>query len=167
MAQAKMMRWIVVHSQTQAEVTALRHLTNQGFHCFLPRRVLQLRSYARKTWLVLILLFSHYLFIRLDLNATRWRAIDLLANGRHPLPVPHGVVDTLLTKCDSRNAISITAMGALTKRLRVRIKSGTFSGQMREVTRIFAEGRDRMRVLLTLSGVETELRLPSYAIEPA
>jgi len=161
-----MMRWIVVHSRTQAEVTALRHLTNQGFHCFLPRRVLQLRSYARKTWLVLILLFPRYLFIRLDLNATCWRAINVLVNGGHPLP-PHGVVETLLAKCDSRNAISITAMGALTKRLRVRIKSGTFSGQMREVTGIFAEGRDRMRGLLTLSGVETELRLPSYAIEPA
>src|SRR5262249_61590545 len=102
MEQAKMMRWIVVHGRTQAEVTALRHLTNQGFHCFLPRRVLQLRSYARKTQLVPILLFSWSLFIRLDLNATRWRAINLLAIARHPLLEPHGVVDTLLAECVSR-----------------------------------------------------------------
>jgi transcriptional antiterminator RfaH len=154
-------------------MTALWHLTNQGFHCFLPH-VLQLRSHARKTRLVLVPLFPRYLFVRLDLNVTRWRAINgtrgvvsLLANGPHPLPVPHGLVEMLFAKCDSRNAISLTAMGALAKGLRVRIKSGAFSGQMGEVTGTFAEGRDRVRVLLTLLGVETELQLPSYAIEAA
>jgi hypothetical protein len=35
---------------------------------------------------------------------------------------------------------------------------------MGEVTKIFAEGRDRV---LTLLGAETELQLPSYAIEAA
>jgi transcriptional antiterminator RfaH len=168
-----MMRWYVVHSRPQAEATALCHLTNQGFHCFLPR-ILQLRSHARQTRLVPVPLFPRYLFVRLDPNEMRWRAINgtrgvvsLLANGPHPLPVPHGLVEALIAKCDSRTAISLTAMDILTKGLRVRIKSGAFNGQVGEITETLVEGRDRVRVLLTLLGATTELQLPSYTIEAA
>jgi len=79
----------------------------------------------------------------------------------------HGVVETLSAKYGSRLAISLAAMRILTKGLRVRIKSGTFNGQMSEITETFLEGRDRVRVLLTLLGSKTELLLPSYAIEAA
>ena len=168
-----MMRWYVVHTQAHAEAKALWHLTNQGFHCGLPR-VLELTSHARQTRPVLVPLFPRYLFVRLDLDETRWHAINgtrgvvgLLANGPHPLPVPHGLVEMLLAKCDSRQVISLAAIGVFTKGLRVRIKSGAFSGQMGEVMETFAEGRDRVRVLLTLLGTETELQLPCYAFEAA
>jgi transcriptional antiterminator RfaH len=145
MEQAEMMRWYVVHTRAQAEASALWHLANQGFNCFLPR-ILELRRHARQTRLVLVPLFPRYLFVRLDLNETRWRAINgtrgvvsLLANGPHPLPVPQGLVEMLLAKCDLRNTISLTAMGALTKGMKVRIMSGAFSGQLGEVTGTFAE----------------------------
>jgi transcriptional antiterminator RfaH len=89
-----MMRWYVVHTRAQAEASALWHLTNQGFLCFLPR-VPQFRSHARQTRLMRVPLFPRYLFVRLDLSETRWRAINgtrgvvsPLANGPHPLPVP-------------------------------------------------------------------------------
>jgi transcription antitermination factor NusG len=77
MEQAEMMRWYVVHSHAQAEASALWHLTNQGFLCFLPR-VPQFRSHARQTRLMRVPLFPRYLFVRLDLSETRWRAINRL-----------------------------------------------------------------------------------------
>jgi transcriptional antiterminator RfaH len=123
---------------------------------------------------VLVPLFPGYLFIRFDLGATRWRAINgtrgvirLLANGPHPLPAPRGLVETLLGKCDARQVISLAALGVLTKGLKIRITSGVFSGQMGEVIEIFAEGRDRVRILLTLLGADTELQLPCSAFEAA
>jgi transcription antitermination factor NusG len=88
-------------------------------------------------------------------------------HGPHPLPVPVGVVEALLAKCDQQCTVPLTAMGVFTRGLKVRIKSGAFSGQVAEVHEIFAEGRDRIRVLLTLLGAEAELQLPSDAVEAA
>ncbi len=168
-----MTRWYVVHTQPQAEARALWHLENQGLQSFLPR-VTELRRHARQERPMLVPLFPRYLFVRFDLDMTHWRAINgtrgvvsLLANGSCPLPVPHGVVEALLTKCDPRGTTPLAAMGIFTKGLRVRIKLGAFTGQTGEITEILAQGSDRVNVLLTLLGARTDLRLPSYAIEAA
>ncbi len=167
-----MTRWYVVHTQSQSEARALWHLENQDFHCFLPR-VVELRRHARQARPMLVPLFPRYLFARFDLDVTRWRAINgtrgvvsLLANGPCPLPVPHGAIEALLTQCDRRGAVPLAAMGVFAKGLKVRIKSGAFTGQTGELTEIL-RGGDRVHVLLTLLGAETDLRLPSYAIEAA
>jgi len=166
-----MMRWYVVHTQPRAEAKALWHLDNQGFHGFLPR-VVELRRHARKAQEVLAPLFPRYLFVRFDFDAVRWRAINgtrgvvgLLANGPRPLAVPQGVVESLLAMCDGRGAASLSAMGVFTRGLKVRIKSGVFGGHTGEVADIFAGGADRVRVLLSLLGTQTELDLPAYAVE--
>jgi len=168
-----MARWYVVHTQPQAEARALWHLENQGFRCFLPR-VVALKRHARQVKPALVPLFPRYLFIRFDLDTARWRAINgtrgvvsLLTNGSHALPVPQGVVESLLTKCDGRGAAPLTAMGVFTEGLKVRVKSGAFRGQTGQIAEILAPGGDRVRVLLTLLGAQTDLRLPAYAIEAA
>lgn len=103
-----MMSWHVVHTQPRGEDTALWHLENQDFCCFLPR-VMALRRHARKVKSVLVPLFPRYLFVRFDHEVSPWRAINgtrgvmrLLTNGPRPLAVPLGVVETLLTKCDGQ-----------------------------------------------------------------
>jgi transcriptional antiterminator RfaH len=168
-----MTRWYVVHTQPQAEARALWHLENQSFDCFLPR-VVELKRHARQAKPVLVPLFPRYLFVRFDLDMARWRAINgtrgvvsLLANGPHPLPVPQGVVETLLSKCDGRGAAPLAAIGVFTRGLKVRIKSGAFAGQTGEITEVLPQGRDRVHVLLSLLGAETGLQVPSYAIEAA
>jgi transcription antitermination factor NusG len=77
------------------------------------------------------------------------------------------VAEALLNKCDSAGVVSLTAMGVLTKGLNVRIRSGAFAGQTAKFNEVFAGVRDRVLVLLTLLGAETELQLPAYAIEAA
>ena len=168
-----MTRWYVVHTQPQAEEKACWHLTNQGFDCFLPR-VAGIKRHARRVQPVLTPLFPRYLFACFDLDATRWRAINgtrgvvgLLTNGARPLAVPPGAVEALLVKSDSHGAVPLAAIGVFTKGHNVRIKSGTFAGQTGRITEILPEGRDRVCILLTLLGAQTELQVPSYAIEAA
>ena len=168
-----MTRWYVVQTRALSETNALWHLQNQGYRCFLPR-ISAVRRHARRVVHVLAPLFPRYLFVQLDLNVARWRAVNgtrgvvrLLTDGASPLALPFGVVEALLQKCDTRGVVSLTAMGVFTKGLKVKIRSGTFAGQTAEVNEVFAEERDRVHVLLTLLGAETELQLPCYAIEAA
>jgi transcription antitermination factor NusG len=168
MEEAEMTRWYVIHTQAQAEARGLWHVTNEGIHCFLPR-VLQLRSHARPIRSVLVPVFPRQLFARLNLDETRWRAINgtrgvvsLLANGPHPLPRPAQPSRDVSHRMRFAQRDFTRSDG--------RVDQGNAGlhqerrGQMGEVTKIFAEGRDRV---LTLLGAETELQLPSYAIEAA
>jgi transcriptional antiterminator RfaH len=168
-----MMRWYVVHTQPQAETRALWHLRRQGFECFLPR-IRKLVRHARKVEPRLVALFPRYLFVRLRLDAVRWRAINgtrgvvnLLANGDSPLPVPHGAVETLHRQCDAEDAVPPSALGLFTKGLKVRIMSGAFIGQVCEVVEAPSQGCDRVQLLLNFLGVQTNLYLPPHAIEAA
>lgn len=167
-----MTRWYVVHTQARAETRAVWHLENQGFKCFLPR-IRMVRRHARKVTPAIVPLFPRYLFVRFEADIA-WRAINgtrgvirLLTNGKFPLPVPFGVIEALLDKCDPQSIVPLVAMGVFTRGLKVRIKSGAFSGQTAQINEIFAEGSDRVHVLLTLLGAKADLELPSYAIEAA
>jgi transcriptional antiterminator RfaH len=169
----EMTRWYVVHTQPRAEARASWHLENQGFRCFLPR-INTIKKHSRRVIPALAPLFPRYFFVRFDLKVAQWRAINgtrgvvrLLTNGTRPLAVPFGVVEALLLKCDPPGVVPLAAMGVFTKGRKVRIRSGAFSGQTADFNEIYAEGRDRVHVLLTLLGAEAKLQLPSYAIEAA
>jgi transcriptional antiterminator RfaH len=169
----EVMRWYVVHTQPQAEAKAVWHLENQGFRCFLPR-VRAMQRHSRGVIQVLRPLFPRYLFVYFDFEALRWRAINgtrgvvrLLANGGDPLPVAPGVVEAVIQKCSPSGIVSLAAMGLFVEGASVRIKSGPFSDQLAKINEIYAEEDERVRVLLTLLGAETELLLPCYAIEAA
>ena len=168
-----MTRWYVVRTQSQAEAKAVWHLANQGFECFL-RRVVALRRHARRVEPVLAPLFPRYLFANLDLDTAAWRAINgtrgvvgLLTDGARPLAVPAGVVESLIVKSDSRGVVPPAVLGAFTKGTSVRIKAGTYAGQMGMVAAIPQAGSDRVLILLRLLGAGAELQVPSYAIEAA
>ena len=168
-----MISWYVVHTKPRAEAKALLHLRNQGFHCFLPR-IVKLRHHARQITRTFVPLFPRYFFVRFDLDVTLWRAVNgtrgvvnLLTDGTRPLRVPVGVIETLVAKCDSQGIASLTAMGIFCAGRNVKIQTGAFAGQTGSITKILLEGSERVGVLLTLLGVGTELKIPSYAIEVA
>lgn len=169
-----MNRWYVVHTQPHAETKALWHLENQNFRCLYPR-VLEVRHHARQATAVLAPLFPRYLFVWFNLDLTRWRCINgtrgvvkLLANGPNPIPVPAGIIEALTARCGEGGVTSLAALDLFSRGRKVRIKSGAFKGQLGEVTGTWITARyDRVGVLLTLLGVQSELRVPSYAIEAA
>lgn len=164
-------RWYVVHTQPRAEDRALWHLANQGFECFLPR-CLKTRRHARKTDTVLEPLFPRYLFTRFDADFARWRAINgsrgvvhLLTDGERPLAAPGEVIEKLRDGSDERGIMPLTALGMFWRGRKVRVSSGAFAGQTGEVSEVLGSGMDRVKILLSMLGVETSLELPSYALE--
>ncbi|GBE42177.1 transcription antitermination protein RfaH [bacterium BMS3Bbin10] len=168
-----MKRWYVVHTQPRAEDRAQWHLENQGFDCFVPR-CRRTRRHARRTDTVLEPLFPRYLFAYFDADASRWLAINssrgvvaLLTDGTRPLPIPSDIVEKLIAESDAQGVTPLASLGMFWKGRKVRIKSGPFAGQMGEVAEVFAKGRDRVHVLLSMLGVQTRMQLPSYALETA
>lgn len=165
--------WYVVYTQLRAEERALWHLRNQGFECFLPR-CQKVRRHARKTQTVLEPLFPRYLFTRLDLKMSRWRAINgsrgviqLLSDGTRPMSVSGGIVEQLLNETDEDGVTPLSVLGMFWKGREVQIKCGPFSGQFGVVSEVFAEGKDRVEILLSMLGARVNLRMPAHALETA
>lgn len=67
--------WYVVQTQIQAEAKAAANLVQQGFEIYLPR-YLKTSRHARRVNIVRAPLFPNYLFVRIDMESQRWRAIN-------------------------------------------------------------------------------------------
>ena len=68
-------RWFVVRTHPNGEFKALAHILRQGFDGYLPRYVKR-RRHARKTENVQKPLFPGYLFVGMDPERARWRALN-------------------------------------------------------------------------------------------
>ena len=69
------MNWYAVQTQPNRENLALAHLERQGFDVWLPH-IKRIIRHARRDKSVRRPLFQGYLFINLDLEKVRWRAIN-------------------------------------------------------------------------------------------
>ena len=95
-------RWYLAFTRPREECTAERHLRQQGYTAFLPRRRKTVR-HARRLRHVNAPAFPRYIFLRLDLERAPWRSVNstrgvstlVMAHDR-PIVVPEGVVETLL-----------------------------------------------------------------------
>jgi len=90
-----------------SRLLAVEDLQRQGWQPFLPFH-LATRRHARKFRAVRAPIFPRYLFVGLDLARDRWRSVNgtvgvqrLVMAGDQPLPVPVGVVETLMQSVDS------------------------------------------------------------------
>src|SRR5262249_1580125 len=106
-------RWYVVQTQPHAESKAVEHLARQGFGAYLPR-YLKRRRHARKGEMIGAPLFPRYLFVAVDLETQRWRAIHstsgvarLVCNGDEPAPVPPNVVLALQQREDAAGFVKL------------------------------------------------------------
>jgi transcriptional antiterminator RfaH len=164
-------RWYVVHAQPNAEAKAVRHLENQGFRPYLPRR-LKRRRHARRVEHVAAPLFPRYLFVRLDLDRERWRAIrstvgvaDLVCRGDGPAPVPDGIVEAIRAREDERGLVLLREAPSFHKGDAVTIAEGALEG----CAGLFegASDQERVVVLLNLLGRQVEVRVPAEALDTA
>ncbi len=161
-------RWYVVHTQPHRESRAQAHLTAQGFRAFLPRHRKTVR-HARKLKTVSAPLFPCYLFVVLDLGRDRWRSVNgtfgvlrLVAGDESPIPVPAGVVASMVAKCGSDGHLNLGR--SLEVGDRVRVLSGPFADLIGELTRI--DGAERVRVLLRLLGSEIPVSIGARRARP-
>lgn len=164
-----MNQWFVVQTQIQKELYAQQELKKQGYEVYLPR-FKKTRRHARKVDTVLAPLFPRYLFVSFDPESDPWRRINgtrgvsyLLTNDEKPCLLSSSLVESLKAQENEDQLVSLSTLSLFAKGDKVHIKEGAFEGQ----TAVFEKMDDHQRVhlLLTFLGRETEIKLPLYMLE--
>jgi transcriptional antiterminator RfaH len=162
-------RWYLVHTLPHGERRAQLHLGAQGFRTHFPTIERTIR-HARQLRTVRAPLFPRYIFLILDLGRDRWLSVwgtvgvsSLYTCNDRPVPVPEGIVETLIANSDEAN-LSLFASGLATGQS-VRILSGPFANFVGTLERLDAAGR--VRVLLEMMGTAVPVAVRRGAICPA
>lgn len=166
-----MKRWFVVRTHPKGEFKALGHILRQGFDAYLPR-YLKRRRHARRSDTVQTPLFPGYLFVEMDPDQARWRALNstvgvselICANGR-PAPLPEEIIADIRQREDEEGYVVLGRQTSLRPGDRVRISDGA----MADRTGIFEciTDRDRVFLLLDLLGRQVRVKVPLAALAPA
>lgn len=165
-------RWYAAHTQPHGEGRALANLAQQGFTAYLPR-CRKTRRHARRTESVAVPFFPRYLFVALDLDAQRWRAVNgtfgvagLVGSKDRPAALPDGLVEALRAREDDGGCIPLAPSAArFAPGDAVRVVGGAFDnleGLFEGLT-----DNDRVRVLLDLLGRKVRVFLAPDAVAPA
>jgi transcription elongation factor/antiterminator RfaH len=162
-------RWYLVHTLPHNERRAQLHLGAQGFRTHFPTMQKTIR-HARQLRTVRAPLFPRYIFLILDLGRDRWLSVrstlgvsSLFTCEDRPVPVPEGIVETLIANSDEANLALFT--NGLATGQSVRILSGPFANFVGTLERLDAAGR--VRVLLDMMGTAVPVALRRSAICPA
>jgi transcriptional antiterminator RfaH len=162
-------RWYLVHTLPHGERRAQLHLGAQGFRTHFPTIQKTIR-HARQLRTVRSPLFPRYIFLILDLGRDRWLSVwgtvgvsSLYTCQDRPVPVPEGIVETLIENTDEANLALFT--NGLATGQSVRILSGPFANLVGKLERLDAAGR--VRVLLEMMGTAVPVALHRGAICPA
>jgi transcription elongation factor/antiterminator RfaH len=161
-------RWYLVHSRPRNERRAEFHLRAQGFRTYCPQIEKTVR-HARRLLTVRAPLFARYLFVVLDLQRDRWLSVrstigvsGLVTQDGRPVPVPHGVVESLIRQSDG----GLTRLDAgLAEGQNVRIISGPFADFVGLLKRLDEAGR--VQVLIDLMGTAVPVSIHRSALAPA
>src|SRR5262245_23415638 len=99
-------RWFLAHTRPRCELKAEFHLRAQGFRTYLPQ-IRKTVRHARQLREARAPLFPSYLFLVLDLGRDRWLSVrstigvsSLVTCNERPIPVPVGVVESLIERSD-------------------------------------------------------------------
>jgi transcriptional antiterminator RfaH len=164
-------RWFVAHTHPQAETRASVNLERQGFATYLPR-YLKRRRHARKIELVAAPLFPRYMFVSIDLERQRWLSIRstlgvarLVGDSGIPLPVPPGIVESLMRRQDAEGFVRLQAPLGLKPGDPVRVLGGAFEESLGLFERMSDE--QRITILLDLMGRKVRVTLDSDLIAAA
>lgn len=162
-------RWYVAQTLARRETGAACHLERQGFRVFLPKLMKTVR-HARQLRMAPAAVFPGYVFVALDLSRDRWRSVNGTVNvsrlimGRDtPLPVPAGVVETLMAYRDERGFCRLDR--DLQPGQAVRVIAGPFAQVLGRIAAL--DDRGRARVLLEIMGGGVMTTLERSALERA
>ncbi len=162
-------RWYVARTLPQREFQAAIQLKNQDFRAFVPR-YWKNRRHARKVETISAPLFPRYLFVILNRSVDRWRSINgtlgierLLMQAGEPLPVPRGIVESLVAAADGAGNVHFDA--DLKEGQRVKVTAGVFAEFVGQLERLGDNGR--VRVLLEIMGGKVRVAIPQSLLAPA
>lgn len=164
--------WYVAQTQIQSEAKACANLVQQGFEVYLPCYLRTVR-HARRANVVKAPLFPSYIFVRIDMESQRWRAINstigvkrLVGHEGTPARIATDVVEGLK---EHELADGFLSMVTPTVRLKtgdaVRILRGAFDS----CRGIFQAQTDneRVEILLEMLGRKVRVVTDAQLIEPA
>lgn len=164
--------WYVAQTQLQAETKASANLAQQGFEVYVPRYLRTVR-HARRVNVIRVPLFPNYLFVKIDIEAQRWRAINstvgvkrLVGNDGTPARIPNSIVEDLKENESADGFSSIVSPAA-------RIKAGDAVRMLRgafDSCRGIFQGRtdhERVEILLEMLGRKVRVVTDAQLIERA
>jgi transcriptional antiterminator RfaH len=150
--EARNARWYVVQTHQNCEGQAERHLSSQEFRTYLPKRRRTVR-HARSIRTVSGAYFDCYLFVSLDIRNQRWSPINstvgvrkLVTSDRSPIPVPYGVVESLILATDEEGFLHPSSL--LVPGQTIRVADGPFADQLGTLDYVGRTGA--VRVLLDI-----------------
>jgi transcription antitermination factor NusG len=163
-------RWYVAMTLPHKERVADANLGNQRFRSFLPLQWAT-RRHARQFRTELAPVFPRYIFVILHVERMRWRSVNgtigvqsLITDGERPLPVPPGIVETLIQSSDGRGALAYKSED-LAVGDRVRLLAGPFAGSLGVLQRL--DGSERVQLLLECLGGHVTVSLERKRITAA
>lgn len=163
-----MKKWYVVYTRTGMERMAQAHLENQGFTTYLPRRRKE-RRHARRIDSILVPFFPRYMFVSFDIKTDPWRSVNgtfgvqyLVGMGETASVVPDSVIESIRARENAEGVIQIVEAPPYAPGELVEITQGALAAH----TGIFKCANDNQRItlLLSLLGRETEVKLPINAV---
>jgi transcriptional antiterminator RfaH len=167
-----MNRWYVAATHPKAEALAAHHLANQGFDCYLP--VIRSARIVRHLPVEITQpAFPSYIFVAFDVGLPGWPSINgtrgvnkLLANSQgKPVPLRDGAIDLVREDLAQRPGGSEKEPAPWFKPgQELVVISGPFFGHAGLCKMSRAE---RVSVLLTLFGRETEIPLRADQVQAA
>jgi len=159
--------WYVVRTKGGNEHRANQNLLNQEIETFLPL----FRGYEYRNGRMMETikpLFPNYLFAKLDIgfhyNKVKWtRGVSrILGNREGPIPISEKVVETIQRRIGKDNLIE----------LEDQIREGDLvqitSGPLKDLIGVFQKrmsGKDRVKILLNLIGVDVPVQISKHQIE--
>lgn len=161
--------WYAVQTQAGKEQLAVSHLERQGFETLLPQLWRSVRR-SRKSVNVLKPMFPGYVFVKVDMQRMRWRAIDstigvskLVRFGEKPAALPESLVQNLHKSIGDDGAIEFNQ--DLREGESIRVMSGAFSDWLGRVVEM--TDADRVKVLFGMMTRKVEVTLPKQQLARA
>jgi transcriptional antiterminator RfaH len=161
--------WYVIHTQPKKENIAVLNLLNQGFTAFLPK-CHAVRHHARKKTVVMMPLFPRYLFIKPSLAQPRWSSINstrgvsyiLRQHNQEPVPMPVGVVESLMAAQVSDQVVPLSSLALFKPGEKLQVLNGAFSGNVAIYEKMTTE--DRVQILLDILGRDIRVSVSIHEV---
>jgi transcription antitermination factor NusG len=160
-------RWFVAQTLARREMGAAFQLERQGFKIFLPQMIKTVR-HARTFRTARCAVFPGYVFVAFAIGRHRWRSINgtfgvsrLIMGENLPLPVPQGLVETLMAYRDSDGLCRFDR--GLKPGDAVRIVNGPLAHVIGTIASLDDKGR--ARVLLDLMGSQVVATVETLALQ--
>ena len=159
-----------MHTHPNSGTRVVENLKRQGFDPYMPV-FSKHRRHARRTDTVLRPLFPRYLFVSMDVERQRWRAVastcgasNLICRGNQPVRVDDAVIQAL--RDQEKDGVIVPASPLERPSLgdKVHILGGAFVDLIGSFQGM--RDSDRIIVLLNLLGGDVKVTLPSNLVEP-